>query len=182
MKKNIALKIVLLFCFLWSIPVGYAQESLIPTTAISNMPSISFRNLNLNRNDYNVLKTISSTAVVSSDLSKRKRTISEINGEFKITYKFVKINGKRYLEYDDCDGVIRLGYIGGTGVYNSDSDFLSAEEIVNRLALYRLISLAKEYGADALFEPTITTTAAATKNSVTYNAEAFAKLIKIIND
>ena len=105
-----------------------------------------------------------------------------VHDEFKLIYDIIKIDGKRYLDYESCEGVVRLGYIGSTDIYNSESNYLPAEEIVRRLALYRLINLAKEYGADALFEPTITTTATSTGKKLTYKTEASAKLIKIIND
>lgn len=174
--------LALLLCCLW-VSVGmHAQSSLIPTTAISNMPVITISDMNLDRNDYTILNSITATAVVRSDNRKSKRTIFEENNEFKLVYDIVKSDGKRYLEYDDCEGVIRLGYIGGTNIYNSDSNYIPAEEIVRRLALYRLIGLAKQYGADALFEPTITTTATSEGKLLVYRTEASAKLIKITND
>lgn len=159
-----------------------AQSSLIPTTAISNMPVITIQDMKLERSDYTILKSISATAGVNSDNKKSKRTITEENNEFKLIYDIVKHDGERYLEYEECEGIIRLGYIGSTNIYNSESNYIPAEEIVRRLALYRLINLAKEYGADALFEPTITTTATSDKNTLTYKTEASAKLIKITND
>ena len=154
-----------------------AQSSLIPTTAISNMPVITIQDMNLERSDYTILKSISATASVNSDNKKSKRTITEENND-----DIVKHDGERYLEYEECEGIIRLGYIGSTNIYNSESNYIPAEEIVRRLALYRLINLAKEYGADALFEPTITTTATSDNNTLTYKTEASAKLIKITND
>ena len=159
-----------------------AQSSLIPTTAISNMPVITIQDMNLDRSDYTILKSISATATVNSDNKRSKRTITEENNEFKLIYDIVKHDGERYLEYEECEGIIRLGYIGSTNIYNSESNYIPAEEIVRRLALYRLINLAKEYGADALFEPTITTTATSKEKTLTYKTEASAKLIKITND
>ncbi len=182
MKKISLFRTLMFFCFLLCYTALFAQESLIPATAISNIPTVSFRELNLNRNDFSILKTISTTAVVNTDNKRTKRTISEANGEFTIIYKRIKHDGKRFLEYDECEGIIRLGFLGSTNIYTSDSDYLPAEEIVRRLALYRLISIAKEYGADALFEPTITTTATSTKKTITYKTEASAKLIKITNN
>lgn len=157
-----------------------AQNSTdIPTTAISNMPVVSMEQLNLNREDYTILNTINSVAVVTSENKKTSRSIMEQNGEFKLRYNIIKIKGERYLEYDECSGVVRLGYLGGTGIVSSDSDYMPAEEIVRRLALYRLINMAKEYGADLLFQPTITTTATSSGKIITYKTEASAKLIKI---
>jgi uncharacterized protein YbjQ (UPF0145 family) len=99
-----------------------------------------------------------------------------------LVYDIIKYNGSRYLEYETCEGVVRLGYLGNSNIYSSDSNYIPAEEIVRRLALYRLISLAKEYGADALFEPTITTMASSKGKTISYTTEASAKLIKLIND
>ena len=181
--KHITISIAVMLCaMLCTTPAINAQNGLIPTTAISNMPVVSFNDLSMNRSNYTILNTITATATVSSDNQKSKRTIYEENNEFKIVYDIEKIDGKRYLEYKDCDGIIRLGYIGSSNIYNSESNYIPAEEIVRRLALYRLISLAKEYGADALFEPTITTTATSEKKLIIYRTEASAKLIKIINN
>lgn len=181
MRRN-TITPILLFFFLCIASSLQAQSSLIPTTAISNMPVVGISDLNLNRSDYTILNSISATASVSSDNRKSKRTIFEESNEFKLVYDIVKSEGKRYLEYDECEGVIRLGYLGGSNIYNSESNYIPAEEIVRRLALYRLIGLAKEYGADALFEPTITTTATSEGKLLKYHTEASAKLIKIIND
>lgn len=177
--KKCLLKVALVFILL--IPLSVNAQDLIPTTAISNIPAVSIRDLNLSRNDYTILKTITATAIVYSDNSKKSRKIYEENEEFTLVYDIIKENGKMYLDYKSCDGVVRLGYIGSTDIYNSDSNYIPAEEIVRRLALYRLINLAKEYGADVLFEPTITTTATATGKTLIYKTEASAKLIKIIN-
>lgn len=181
--KMAKIRIIATMCFLACAISGLeAQSTIIPTTAISNIPTVSIKDMDLNRNDYSILKSVSATAVVNSDNRRSRRTIYEENDEFKLIYDIIKIDGKRYLDYESCEGVVRLGYIGSTDIYNSESNYLPAEEIVRRLALYRLINLAKEYGADALFEPTITTTATSTGKKLTYKTEASAKLIKIIND
>ncbi len=146
------------------------------------MPIVSIKDMNLNRSDYVILKSVSASAVVNSDNRRTRRSIYEENNEFTLIYDIIKIDGKRYLEYETCEGVIRLGYLGSTNIYNSESNYIPAEEIVRRLALYRLINLAKEYGADALFEPTITTTATSVGKTLMYKTDASAKLIKITND
>ena len=182
MKSGLLLRIMLPCIFLCMALDIDAQSNLIPTTAISNMPTVTIKDMNLERNDFVILKSVSASAVVKSDNKRSGRTIYEENGEFKLVYDIIRDDGVRYLEYDTCEGVIRLGYLGNTNIYNSDSYFIPAEEIVRRLALYRLISLAKEYGADALFEPTITTSATSEKKTLIYKSEATAKLIKIINN
>ncbi len=180
--KNIVLKAALMVGLLCCIPSLYAQSVLVPTTAISSIPVVNTKDLDLKRNDYTILKTITAHASVNSDNKRSKRTITEENKEFELVYDIVKHDGKKYLEYESCEGVIRLGYLGNTNIYNSESNFIPAEEIVRRLALYRLINLAKEYGADALFEPTITTTVTSTNKTIVYKSEVSAKLIKIITD
>lgn len=171
------------FClFLCTFHEADAQSSLIPTTAISNMPVVGIKDMRLDRDDFTILKSVSATATVNSDNRKSRRTITEENGEFKLVYDIIKFDGSRYLEYETCEGVVRLGYLGNSNIYSSDSNYIPAEEIVRRLALYRLISLAKEYGADALFEPTITTMASSKGKTISYTTEASAKLIKLIND
>ncbi len=173
-------KLFLVACLLLGTHILNAQ--LIPTTAVSNMPVVTFSDLGANREDFTILNTISAKAGVISDNNRKSRKIQEENNEFSITYNIIKIDGKRYLDYEDCEGVMRLGFLGGTAIYNSDANYMTGEEAVRRLALYRLINLAKEYGADALFEPTIITTATSKKNTIYYTTEASAKLIKIKND
>ncbi len=176
---------ILLSCVMACLAIvadAQSKSNLIPTTAISNMPTVTIKDMNLERKDFVILNSVSASAVINSDNKRSGRAIYEENGEFKLVYDIVRDNGRRYLEYDTCEGVVRLGYLGNTNIYNSDSYFIPAEEIVRRLALYRLISLAKEYGADALFEPTITTSATSAKKTLTYRSEANAKLIKIINN
>ncbi len=181
MKKK--LKKLLLLCSLtFSISSAMAQSVLIPTTAISTMPVASMDNISQGRKEYTILNTITATAIVQSDNNKNHRTIFEENKEFTLVYDIEKREEKRYLEYSECEGVLRLGFLGGTAVYSSDATYLPAEEIVRRLALYRLINLAKEYGADALLAPTITTTATSNKKLLTYKSEVSAKIIKIKND
>ncbi len=159
-----------------------SAQGIIPTTAISNMPVATIEDMSLGREHFTVLNTITSSATVKSDNKKRSRKIVEGKGEFTMLYDIVKEDGKRYLNYEDCTGVIRLGYLGGSNIYNSESNYMPAEEVVRRLAIYRLISLAKESGADALFEPTITTTASSVKNQIVYKTEISAKIIKLKMD
>lgn len=182
-KSSIMRQLTLLCAFVCTISSVHAwAQELIPATAISTMPVASVEDMSVGRQEFVVFNTVKASAIVQSDNNKRSRQIKEDKNEFSITYNIVKINGKRYLDYKDCEGVIRLGYLGGSNVYNSDADYMSAEEIVRRLAIYRLIGLAKEYGADALFEPTITTTVSSSKKQIVYNSEISAKLIKIKMD
>ncbi len=182
MNKSFIMHLALVCITLCNISLAKAQSSLIPTTAISSMPIVDIKDISQGRNEFTIFNTLTATAVVKSDNKRSKRTITEENNEFVLVYDIFKENGKRYLEYESCEGIVRLGYLGGTNIYNSESNFIPAEEIVRRLALYRLIGLAKEYGADALLVPTITTTAASEKKIIMYKSEITAKLVKIKND
>ncbi len=51
------------------------------------------------------------------------------------------------------------------------------------MALYRLVNLAREYGADAVIEPTISTNVEQTgTRSITYKSTVTAKIIKLKTD
>ncbi len=179
MKRKTIWQALTVFCLSVCVCSVADAQGIIPTTAISNMPVATVEDMSLGRKEFVVLNTIKSYATVKSDNKKRARKITEAGNEFMLVYDIVKENGKRYLEYADCEGVIRLGYLGGSNIYTSETSYMPSEEIVRRLAIYRLIGLAKEYGADALFEPTITTTASSEKKQVVYTTEISAKLVKL---
>ncbi len=182
MIRNFVSKLLLLSCAMFGVLELNAQSVLIPTTAISTIPVATMDNISEGRKEFVILQTITASASVNSDNKRGSRTIWEADNEFKLIYDIKKEGGRRYLEYEDCIGVLRLGYLGSTDVYSSEANFLPAEEIVRRLALYRLINLAKEYGADALITPTITTTATSSKKELIYRSEVSAKIVKIKND
>ena len=77
-----------------------SKSNLIPTTAVSNMPTVTIKDMGLERKDFVILKSISASAVVNSDNKRSGRTIYEENGEFKLVYDIVRYDGVRYLEYD----------------------------------------------------------------------------------
>ncbi len=180
MKVHIFKLILFLFCIV-SPPLSFARSGVIPTIAISTIPVVQVDDISNGRKEFIVLNTISAKAVVHLDYSKTSHTITEDSNEFYIEYKLEKENTDWYWDCKNCEGIIRLGYLGGTSVY-PDNSYISATETVRRLALYRIIGLAKEYGADALLVPTITTTATSQKNIIMYTSEVTAKIVKIKND
>lgn len=157
---------------------AHAQE-IMPNIAVSNIPILTVSDFaRSTSSEYTIMQTVSATACVRSDNNKRARVISEKGGEFKVVYRRKVVDNKSWLIYDDSDGIIRLGYLGGI-VSSSTSDYFYAEEIVRRLAIYRLINIAKEYGADAVLAPTIITTATPVRKDIEYTTEISAKLVKI---
>ena len=57
---------------------------------------------------------------------------------------------------------------------------IQPEEIVRRLAMYRLINVAKANGADGIIEPIVSTNVEQTgKNDILYKTTVEAKIIKL---
>lgn len=155
-----------------------AQE-VMPNIAVSNIPVLSISDLSNGGSDqFVIMKSVSATSDIYSDNNKKSRVIWEKNGEFKVSYQRKVIDNKAWLIYDDSEGIIRLGYLGGI-VSSNNHDYFYAEEIVRRLAIYRLINIAREYGADAVLSPTIVTRAIPIKKDIEYVSEISAKLIKV---
>ncbi len=149
--------------------------SIIPQ-ATNSAGAVAFGELNLNRSEYLVYKTISETASVSLKERGGKWEIKEVNGEFSYEFSFDSKAGQ--IVFDDIEGVVKLGY-----TYNSGSamfDMTNAGEIARRLAIFRLNNSAKEAGADYVIEPIVSVDINQTgRREITYTATASAKLVKI---
>lgn len=175
--KNIVKVTLLLFGSILTKEVT-AQE-IMPNVAVSSIPVVSISEISSeNSSVYTIMNTVTATANVFSDNNKKSRIIKEKDNEFRVAYKRKIIDNKGWLIYDDCEGVIRLGYLDDMAT-TSSGDYFYAEEIVRRLAIYRLINIAKEYGADAILTPTIITTAKPVRKDIEYQTEISAKLIKV---
>ena len=75
-------------------------------------------------------------------------------------------------------GTATFGYLQSDA--SSPEEMPEAEEFARRVAIARLIETVKDYGADAVLEPIITTRASnAGHNTVEYQATATAKIVKI---
>ncbi|MDE6012988.1 MAG: hypothetical protein K2G91_09695 [Prevotella sp.] len=152
------------------------QKNLIIPRAVSSADAISVGALNLQKGDYDILNTVTETASVTATYSKASLKLTGGNGDFSYLFKFDTSNGWTLTSFH---GTATFGYLLQDASYNAE-DLPSAEEFARRVAIARLIEAVKDYGADGVLEPIVTTRASNTgKNAVEYQATVTAKIVKI---
>lgn len=149
-------------------------QSLIIPKATNTISTASFKDLNLERADYEIINTISAEAVIISNEKAshkgRNLTITEENNEFQLKFHKNKIEHK---------GIVRLGYLASDYTYDP-AELQNAESLARRLAIYRLINLAQQNGADGIIEPTVYTAVEQVgNNTIRLKTTAVAKIIKL---
>lgn len=176
---------VLLFC-----TVAFASCSVLIPESVNTINRAALSDLNLDREDYEVLNTVTAEAtVVSRNISKKKRQISDINGDFSVKWKkkligggvFARIKNKPEWVCKDFQGILRTGALVNLPAHTANH--ADPQDLVERLALYRLINAAQQEGADAIVEPAYTISAEQTgRRQVVYKATVAAKIIKLKTD
>ncbi len=149
-------------------------KTLIIPHAVSSADAISLKDLNLERNDYEILSTVSESATVTCIYKSKEINIS--GDGFMYHFKFDEKTGWRL---DSYSGAAVLGYFV-SDMTQQMSNIPNPEEFSRRVAAARLINVVKDYDADGIIEP-ITTTMAnqEMKNIVTFTTKISAKLVKI---
>lgn len=152
------------------------QKNLIIPRAVSSADAISVGALNLQKGDYDILNTVTETASVTATYSSTSLKLISEDGDFSYKFKFNKSMGWTLTSFH---GTATFGYLLQDASYNAE-DLPSAEEFARRVAIARLIEAVKDYGADGVLEPIVTTRASNTgKNAVEYQATVTAKIVKI---
>lgn len=153
-----------------------SSKSILPT-ATSTVNAIRLDELNLDREDYQVTKTITAEAVVFSKEVYGNWTIYDANNDFSLTFKRNK------------DGVyVRTGFMGifKMGFLSNDYgpiDYDDPHGLVRRLAIYRLINQIQSEGGDGVIEPVISTNVEQVdRNTVAFKTIVSGKMIKIKDD
>lgn len=153
--------------YLFILPIAVLGMTLFvnscsPSTSIiaRNTTDIAtLEEMNLIRDDYEIIDVITANATVTFDAKKRK-TYGE-NNEFVLRYR--KLKGTNELE----SGMLRFGYFYQDVISNTTVEKgglfrrakyrsklpVDPETIARRWATYRLIAEAKAMGADALIVP-----------------------------
>lgn len=149
------------------------STSIIIPKALNTVSTASFADLNLERADYEILNTITADAVVEAVYTAKSTTISEVNGEFALQYVQKKTGQTCYHK-----GVVRLGYLHNDYSYNP-KEIMSPEDVARRLAIYRLINVAKLNGADGIIEPTLSTSVEQVGKKIVLKSTVSAKIIKL---
>jgi hypothetical protein len=179
-----------LILFLIIIGIGMFMSSCLGPQMVgrNTISTVSWIELALKRENYEVLNRITATATVTYDASNmNKPKIIGENNEFQIVIK-------KFGPVIDF-GVVKFGYltndIGSTSVAGKGSSKKTGvvtyiptdpETIARRLAEYRIITEAKALGADALIEPIISSDIATVGKKVSViktTVSAKAVLIKL---
>ncbi|MCQ2311283.1 MAG: hypothetical protein MJZ64_05995 [Paludibacteraceae bacterium] len=148
--------------------------------AINTVNTVSFSDLNLDRKDYKILKTITSEAVVTYEQRGDKYYIREANGECELS--FVYKHKTKEWTYDEFKGIARYGFLTNDyGVIASVKD-MSPEDYARNLAVYRLINQCKVLGGDGLVEPLISMNVGQQGRAIVFTVSASAKMVKLNTD
>lgn len=157
------------------------QKARIIPVATNTISSVSFSELNLAKEDYNILKTIEVSSLVTVEYANDNSVkISDDSGyTIEITYDAV---GNPLMT--TSSGVLRAGFL--TNDYDKIS-YDNPEAIARATAFSRLVSVAKEQGGDALIEPIVSTnleeqSGKGSKRTIVYSTTASAKVIVIKTD
>lgn len=152
-----------------------STKNLIVPHSVSTAEAVPAQALNLKKGDYDIMASISTNASVTVKYSGNSMVITSGDGDFSYHFSFDKKSGWTLNKFK---GTANFGYLlpEGTGF----TDMPEAEEFARRVAIARLIEEVKDYGADGVLEPIVTTRASNSGNrTVEYQANVTAKIIKI---
>ena len=151
------------------------QTSIIPK-AINTVNTASFKELNLDRADYEVLNTISAEAVVERKQDKKDTRVELYDPDKEFTLIYTK--GKTGFWECQHAGIVKLGYLQNDYSYDSN-DLMYGENLARRLAIYRLINIAQQNGADGIIEPTVSTNVEQQGKTIIFKSVVSAKIIRL---
>lgn len=169
-----------LLCAIAFSSCGSLPRNAIVPTAINTVNSVTLNELNLEREDYKILNTISADATIMYIEKSNNIIIKEANNEFSISYGY---NPKTFNWYiNKVEGIARYGFL--TNDYkNQDSSLpIAPETIARNLAIYRLINACKAAGGDGVIEPIVSTNVGQEGNAIIFKTTVSAKTIKINTD
>lgn len=150
------------------------SSSLLVPRAISTAEIVPAQALNLQKGSYDIMASVTETSSVTVKYSKNAMEVKSGDGVF--SYNFAL--GKMGWELKKFQGIATFGYL--TSDIEGSSVMPSGEEFARRVAISRLIEQVKDYGADGVLEPIVTTRASNIgKNQVEYQAIVTSKLVKI---
>jgi hypothetical protein len=144
--------------------------------------AVRFQELNLTNADYSVLNTISAEATISVTYhSDKSIEVKDMDNTFSYKLKSVGKKGSGVFMLDKTEGVIRGGFLSNN---LSSIDLTCPEDVSIGVALYRIISMSQQMGADGLVEPVMSTNIEGTSGSigkmtVVYKTTVSAKPVKL---
>ncbi len=178
MKKSFIYLVILASVFFTSC----APLAIVPT-AINTVNSVRLSELNLEREDYKILNTITAEASVIYHQLGNTIIVEDENGDFSLKFKRRYSWRKGYVwEYQSFKGVARYGFLANDyGKVNNYSD-INPEQIARNIAIYRLINACKVAGGDGVIEPIVSTNVGQVGRNIVFKTTVSAKVIKISVD
>lgn len=179
--KNISKMIVAIIALLTTMAMsscGTIQPTtlIVPTALSSVSRVVNMKDLNLTKDNYQIINTETAEAVVyyEEDHSGNIFEINELNDEYALEFK-KKDTGGYSIKYS---GIVKCGYLSSddNGI---DYDRPVPAAFARGLAAYRLINAVQDQGADGIIEPIITVKVGQDGRRVIYTATISAKLVKI---
>lgn len=151
-----------------------SNSALVIPKAVNTVNSVRLNELNLEREDYEILNTATATATITytESYGGANRKIVGENNEFMLLYS----SGKKGLSVK-FSGILKFGYLAND--YEIQGDVLHPEEVARRVAIYRIINQVYQYGADGVVEPVISTNVEQVGKSIVFQTTVSAKLIKL---
>lgn len=175
MKKLLLIATIFAFAFLTSCG-SISSLSLMPT-AVNTVKSVALDELNLTSNDYEVLDRIEAQASVVVTITANSFVIEDPEGTFQMNY----FKQGETLTLASYNGVVRAGYLARDyGTIDLDNP----DDVVRRIAIYRLINLCKEQDGDGIIEPIISTNVEESKSGrsttvVTFRCTVSGRVVKL---
>ena len=166
-----------------ALTLSSCKMKLIPT-AINTVNSVGLEELNLQRNDYVVQKTITAEAAVIYNERSSKITISDQNREFTITYKKVPFSSSWACK--KFEGVAKYGFLHNDYLnyhVRPIEKTIDPANVARNVAIYRIINACKVSGGDGVIEPIVSMNAQQIGNrEVLFTVTVSAKVIKLKTD
>lgn len=151
--------------------------------AVNMLSSVNFKDLKLDRNEFEIMNTITAAATVHCTYSFGRQWIEitcEQDPNFSMKYQKISKKTSEYV-LQKHQGVLRMGLLNNDIATISDDNF-TAEYIARKMALYYLNNQINDIGADCIIEPIVTTSFEEKGNVVIYHATASGKPVKILMD
>lgn len=167
MKKFIFILGVAVICF------SSCSRKMLPR-ATNSINTASLEVLNLERKDYEILNTVTAEASVVYRLYSKRFEITIPDDDFSCEGTFFKGTNPIITGFA---GTFKSGNL--SGVAYPSAGMITPETTSKELALYRIINIAKQEGADAVIAPTISMNVEqVSKREIIYKTTVTAKLVK----
>lgn len=174
MKKYVNLAAVLMsFVVVMTLSSCFGKKALVLPMAVNTVNTVGLSELNLERKDYEVLDRITAEAsIIYKETSGGVKIIDE-NGECEVSYK----NTKKGQIMTKFKGIFKVGYLHND---HANAGFSNPEDLARKLAVYRLINISNEMGADGIIEPVVSTNVAQQdNNTVIFKTTVSGKAIRL---